>query len=292
MQRVSRAALVIHGATRNVDEAIARLRAVAEEAGVELVDGDGSADVDIAVCLGGDGTILRALTRFLGTGVPVIGANFGRVGFLTAIPGAELETGMSRVFAGEYAVQSLPTLEMQADGEHHAAVNDAVIVSGTPGRIIELNYSIGGEDLGTQPCDGLLCATPPGSTAYNLSNGGPVLVWGLDAAVITFVAPHTLHARPLVVGPDFELRVVEPLARRRGGRARRRAPGLLAGARRRRRRFGSGRAGRCSPPCPSRRSSGGTRRSSASTEEGRSTRPGGRRTMPGCFGGCASRTSS
>ena len=96
----------------------------------------------------------------------------------------------------------------RSTGERHAAVNDAVIVSGTPGRIVEIDYSIGGEDLGTQPCDGLLCATPPGSTAYNLSNGGPVLVWGLDAAVITFVAPHTLHARPLVVGPDFELVVV------------------------------------------------------------------------------------
>ena len=208
MQPVSRAALVIHGATRNVDDAVARLRAVAAKANVELVDGDGSDKVDIAVCLGGDGTILRALTRFLGSGVPVIGANFGRVGFLTAIPGAELEAGMSRVFAGEYAVQSLPTLEVQASGELHAAVNDAVIVSGTPGRIVEIHSVIGGEDLGTQPCDGLLCATPPGSTAYNLSNGGPVLVWGLDAAVITFVAPHTLHARPLVVGPDFDLRVV------------------------------------------------------------------------------------
>jgi NAD+ kinase len=208
MQPVSRAALVIHGATRNVDQAIARLQAVAAESGVELVDGDASDEVDIAVCLGGDGTILRALTRFLGTGVPVIGANFGRVGFLTAIPGAELEAGMARVFAGEYAVQSLPTLEVQANGERYPAVNDAVIVSGTPGRIIEIEYSIGGEALGVQPCDGLLCATPPGSTAYNLSNGGPVLVWGLDAAVITFVAPHTLHARPLVVGPDFDLRVV------------------------------------------------------------------------------------
>ena len=85
------------------------------------------------------------------------------------------------------------------------AVNDAVVVSGVPGRIVELAYALDGEELGTQPCDGLICATPPGSTAYNLSNGGPVLVWGLDAAVITFVAPHTLHARPLVVGPGFEL---------------------------------------------------------------------------------------
>jgi NAD+ kinase len=207
MQRVRRATLIIRAATPNIDEAIARLNAVAADAGVDLVD-DESADVDIAVCLGGDGTILRALARFLGTSVPVIGANFGTVGFLAAIPAAELEVGMRRVFAGEYAVQSLPTLEVQVDGERYAAVNDAVIVSGTPGRIVELDYFIGGEDLGTQPCDGLLCATPPGSTAYNLSNGGPVLVWGLDAAVITFVAPHTLHARPLVVAPDFDLRVV------------------------------------------------------------------------------------
>jgi len=190
-----------------MDEPVARLRAVAEEHEVELVDGE-DAGIDIAVCLGGDGTILRALTRFLGTGVPVVGANFGRVGYLTAIPGPDLELGIGRVFRGEYAVQSLPTLEVQLDGTRHAAVNDVVIVSGAPGRIVEVDYWIGGEDLGTQPCDGLLCATPSGSTAYNLSNGGPVLVWGLDAAVITFVAPHTLHARPLVVAPDFDLRVV------------------------------------------------------------------------------------
>lgn len=80
-----------------------------------------------------------------------------------------------------------------------------MIVSGAPGRIIALDYALDGEELGRQPCDGLICATPSGSTAYNLSNGGPVLVWGLDAAVITLVAPHTLHTRPLVVGPSFEL---------------------------------------------------------------------------------------
>ncbi len=208
MQRVRRAAVVMHGVTANVDEAAARLRLVADAEGVELLP-EGERGAELAVCLGGDGTILRALKRFLGTGVPVIGANFGRVGFLAAIPGDELETGIARVFAGEYAVQSLPTLEVEVDGSpRQVAVNDAVVVSGKPGRIIELAYSLSGEDFGTQPCDGLLCATPPGSTAYNLSNGGPVLVWGLEAAVITFVAPHTLHARPLVVGPDFELEVV------------------------------------------------------------------------------------
>jgi|SRR5579871_515857 len=205
MPRVERATFVTHGVTKNVENAVARLQALAEREGVALVDsGD---DPQIAVVLGGDGTMLRALQRFLDTGVPVIGANFGRVGFLAAIPGAELETGLARVFAGEYALQSLPTLEVSVGGGRHAAVNDVVVVSGTPGRIVELAHSIGGEDIGTQPCDGLICATPPGSTAYNLSNGGPVLVWGLDAAVVTFVAPHTLHARPLVIGPGVELEV-------------------------------------------------------------------------------------
>jgi NAD+ kinase len=206
MPRIERATYVTHGVKATVDDAVARLEALAGREGVTLVGSDD--DPQIAVVLGGDGTMLRALARFLDTGVPVIGANFGRIGFLAAIAGAELESGLARVFAGEYAVRSLPTLAASFGGEVHAAVNDVVIVSGTPGRIVELEHAIGGEDLGLQPCDGLICATPPGSTAYNLSNGGPVLVWGLDAAVVTFVAPHTLHARPLVVGPDVELRVV------------------------------------------------------------------------------------
>jgi len=208
MRPVERAAVVTHGATRNVDEAVARLRAVAEGTGVELLDRESAEKPDLAVALGGDGTMLRALARFLATGVPVIGANFGRVGFLTAIAGEQLESGMVRVFSGEYDVVALPTLEVEVGGGRYVAVNDAVIVSGTPGRIVGIQYLLDGEDLGTQPCDGLLCATPPGSTAYNLSNGGPVLVWGLEAAVLTFVAPHTLHARPLVVGPGFRLEVV------------------------------------------------------------------------------------
>src|SRR5438477_10270031 len=71
--------------------------------------------------------------------------------------------------------------------------------------MVELQWSVGGEDLGRQDCDGIICSSPPGSTAYNLSNGGPVLTWGLDAMAITFVAPHSLHARPFVVGPGIEL---------------------------------------------------------------------------------------
>jgi NAD+ kinase len=81
------------------------------------------------------------------------------------------------------------------------------VTSARPGRMIELAWQIGGEDLGYLPCDGLICATPTGSTAYNLSNGGPVMMWGLEAMAITFVAPHSLDARPLVVPRRLDLRI-------------------------------------------------------------------------------------
>jgi NAD+ kinase len=200
MQRVERASVATID-REGVDAAVARLRAVAEQCGVELTDGD---DADVAIVLGGDGTMLRALARFLGTGTPAVGVNYGRVGFLTAIPADDLEDGLRRVFAGDYKTIELSTLEVTVHGETRTAVNDVVVAGGTLGRMIEVGYAIGSEDLGSQPCDGLICATPTGSTAYNLSNGGPVLVWGLDAMVLTFVAPHAIHIRPLVVprGPD------------------------------------------------------------------------------------------
>jgi NAD+ kinase len=200
MPRVERAQVVMHGKSERVAPAVERLRAAAAEAGVELLPEQSDEKPDLAIVLGGDGTMLRALGRFLGTGVPVFGVNFGRVGFLTAVAADALESGVRRAFAGDYEVVELATLDVQVDGERRTAVNDAVVSSGVLGRMIELGYAIGGEDLGVQPCDGLICATPSGSTAYNLSNGGPVLVWGLDAMVLTFVAPHALHIRPLVVG--------------------------------------------------------------------------------------------
>ena len=206
MPSVKSAAIVTHGhAEPRVAAALEHVRRIAAENGVELqVDDERDGRPDIAIVLGGDGTMLRALTRFLGTGVPVIGVNYGRVGFLTAMPAQDLDDGIRRVFAGEYRAWELSTLEVSLDDTNRVAVNDIVVAGGILGRMVELGYSIGGEDLGAQPCDGLICASPAGSTAYNLSNGGPVLVWGIDAMVLTFVAPHTLHIRPLVVprGPE------------------------------------------------------------------------------------------
>ena len=215
---VKRAAVVTHGKPQAIGSALARLANVARESGVELVfaagesekhglgpDGAETSDVDIAVVLGGDGTMLRALARYLGTGVPVIGVNFGRVGFLASIERADLESGLARVFAGEYRLEDVPTLDVEVGDERRVAVNDLVIASAVVGRMIQLEWAVGGEGLGRLACDGLVCATPSGSTGYNFSNGGPVLVWGLDAMAITFVAPHSLNARPLVVPRDDEL---------------------------------------------------------------------------------------
>src|SRR5205085_8316688 len=122
------------------------------------------------------------------------------------------EADIERVFSGDYRTVELSTLEVTVAGESYTAVNDVVVAGGQLGRMIEVGYAIGGEELGHQPCDGLICATPAGSTAYNLSNGGPVLVWGLEAMVLTFVAPHALHIRPLVVprGADATITNLTP----------------------------------------------------------------------------------
>ncbi len=202
MPSISRATVIVHGRPEKVADARTAVERLAGEAGIEIVESD---DVDLAIVLGGDGTMLRALKRFLGKGVPVLGVNFGRVGFLAGVPRDDVEEGVRRAFEGDLATIELPTLEAELAGERHAAINDVVAASAATGRMVELRWTIAGEDLGTVPCDGLICAAPTGSTAYNLSNGGPVLVWGLDAMAITFVAPHSLHARPLVVPRSRDL---------------------------------------------------------------------------------------
>jgi NAD+ kinase len=206
---VETVAVVAHGRL-DVREAVERVRAEAKRARVEVLEEPTAAQLVVAV--GGDGTILRTLARLLGSGVPVIGVNYGRVGFLASIAPGRLEDDLARVFAGEYRTIEQPTLDAQLDGESFVAVNDVVATSATLGRMIELGWAIAGEDLGVVSCDGMICSTPSGSTAYNLSNGGPVLVRGLDAMAITFIAPHSLDARPLVVprGAELSLRNASP----------------------------------------------------------------------------------
>jgi NAD+ kinase len=162
---------------------------------------------DFCLALGGDGTILRALREYARTDVPVFGINFGTVGFLAAAEGSELDAGLARAFGGEYEVMSLPGLEIAPPAGPALALNDVSVTRKPHGRVAELSYRLGGEEVGHVRCDGLVAATPAGSTGYNLANQGPILAWGVEGYVVSFVAPHTLTARALVVAPDDVLHV-------------------------------------------------------------------------------------
>ena len=164
-------------------------------------------DVDLCVVLGGDGTILRALRRYANTGVPVFAVNFGEVGFLATIEPEEVEAGFRLALRGAFEVVTLPALALSIDGHPQAAVND-VSISRRPGaRVAQLAYGVGPDELGSVRCDGLVVATAVGSTGYNLANGGPVLAWGVEGYVVSFISPHSLTARALVVSPQDILTV-------------------------------------------------------------------------------------
>ena len=162
---------------------------------------------DLCLVLGGDGSILHALRHFALSGVPVFGVNFGTVGFLAAVERDDAEEGMRRAFAGETEAIDLPALEVEVDGERRVALNDVGFLRRPHGRVAELSYRIADEEVGHVRCDGLIAATPVGSTGYNLANTGPILAWGVKGYVVSYVAPHSLTARALVVAPDDVLHV-------------------------------------------------------------------------------------
>jgi NAD+ kinase len=162
---------------------------------------------DLALVLGGDGTILGALRKFAGTGVPVFAINFGAIGFLATIEPWELEERLRSALRGEFDVMELPGLVVATPQGERVAVNDVSFHRRQTGRVAELAYSVEGEELGEVRCDGLVVSTPAGSTGYNLANGGPVLAWGVEGFVVSFIAPHTLTARALVVAPGDALEV-------------------------------------------------------------------------------------
>ncbi len=170
-------------------------------AGVEAID-ELPGDAEACVVLGGDGTILQALRACAHSSVPVFGVNFGTVGFLAAVERDELEGGLEKLFADEVEVLEMPGLEASVDTETPAALNDVSLIRRPHGRVAELSYRLGGREVGHVRCDGLVAATPAGSTGYNLANAGPILAWGVEGYVVSFIAPHTLTARPLVVAPQ------------------------------------------------------------------------------------------
>jgi NAD+ kinase len=169
--------------------------------------------LDLCLVLGGDGTILKGLREYGTRQVPVFGINYGTVGFLAAAEPDELDESLERAFAGAFEVIEMPGLEASVDAEPPLALNDVSLIRRQHSRVAELSYSLGGKEVGHVRCDGLVAATPAGSTGYNLANQGPILAWGVEGYVVSFIAPHTLTARPLVVAPDDVLSVTNAAGR-------------------------------------------------------------------------------
>jgi NAD+ kinase len=172
-----------------------------------VLGADPAGDTDLAVVLGGDGTILSTLRQFARRGVPVFAVNFGAIGFLATVEPADLEEGMRLALGRKFDVMPIPCLVADTAEGEQVGMNDISFHRLSTGRVAELAYSVEGEQLGEVRCDGLVVATPAGSTGYNLANGGPVLAWGVEGYVVSFIAPHTLTARALVVAPGDALAV-------------------------------------------------------------------------------------
>jgi NAD+ kinase len=164
-------------------------------------------DVELCVVLGGDGTILRALMRYAGTAVPVFAFNFGEIGFLATVEQQDLDDGIRRALEGDFELLRLPAIMLDMPAGKQPAINDVAIHRKVGERVAEIAYALEDEIVGSVRCDGLVISTPAGSTGYNLANGGPVMAWGVEGFVVSFIAPHSLTARALVVAPGDRLTI-------------------------------------------------------------------------------------
>lgn len=220
-----RAAVLTHNFPNDdVEPALARLRAAAEEAGCEILPDTPKGELsetsddlvnpelraaapDVSLVFGGDGSILRSLRTFAGTATPTFGFNFGTIGFLTTVEREQLDEGLRLALAGEYDVLKLPALRLRHGDIDVIGVNDVSFHRARDARVAEVAYSLLGESVGRVRCDGVVAATPAGSTGYNLANSGPILAWGVEGYVVSFIAPHTLTARAIVAAPNDGLGV-------------------------------------------------------------------------------------
>lgn len=163
--------------------------------------------VDFCMALGGDGTILRAFSRFKDMKTPVLGINFGRIGFLSAMGPDGIPGRLEEILKGEYEMLEISLLELVLAEEKLLAVNDIVFHGPNGGSVINLGYGVDGIEVDSYLCDGMVVSTPAGSTAYNLSTGGPLASLTLDAFILTAIAPHTLRSRALILGSAERLTI-------------------------------------------------------------------------------------
>lgn len=224
MKTVKNAGIVIKPHARGVERVLAGLLKLLKERGMGRVLETAAAEkaglpggvpreelvqrVDLVIVLGGDGTLLSVAHLAAKAGVPVLGVNMGRLGFLTEVPVKELPLTLDAYRSGlKDIVSSRWLLEARCGRQVHLCLNDAVINKGVLARIIHVTISVDDKEVATAKADGLIVATPTGSTAYSLSAGGPILQPLIPAIVIAPICPHALTFRPMVISSQSRVKV-------------------------------------------------------------------------------------
>lgn len=172
--------------------------------GVDCVE---EGDVDMLIAVGGDGTMLTAVNSAIHQDVPVLGFNLGTIGFLTAAEPEDMKAVVARLKSGDFGIDERMTVEASVGDRIGVGVNDVVIEKVDSQRLIELSVAIDGVEFVNYRADGLIVATPTGSTAYSFSAGGPLVSPALQAFVLTPVAAHSLFSRSVVISPEQEILV-------------------------------------------------------------------------------------
>lgn len=205
MRRFERISLVLHESRSSAQKVAARVIEGATERGLQVLGSDGppAPDTDLIIGVGGDGTLLTAASFALAAGVPVVGINLGNVGYLAEVEPDDVEHMLDAVVGGTLDVKERMTVKATVDdGRSWQGINDVVVEKVMSQRLVQLGVHINGQFFTTYRSDGIIVATPLGSTAYSLSAGGPVVDPRLGALILTPVAPHSLLSRSIVLAPD------------------------------------------------------------------------------------------
>jgi NAD+ kinase len=166
-------------------------------------------DADIVISMGGDGTFLKAASRVREKMIPIVGVNMGRLGFLADVSPSDIEKCVDALYEEDFSIENRALIQVTTDGEslegYNCALNDVAILKRDTASMISIRASVNGEYLTTYQADGLVISSPTGSTAYSLSNGGPIIVPGTKVFSMTAVAPHSMNVRPIVLSDSSEI---------------------------------------------------------------------------------------
>ena len=181
-----------------------------EVGSVQVFDGS-DFQADFVISMGGDGTFLKAASRVGDKQIPILGVNMGRLGFLADIHAQDMEQTITALYEGDYSLETRSVIRVETDGisldGYNCALNDVAVLKRDNASMITLHCTINGDYVATYQADGMVISTPTGSTAYSLSNGGPIIVPGTHVFSLTAVAPHSLNVRPIVVSEDSEIQL-------------------------------------------------------------------------------------